>query len=119
MGTGLGLSLVKAMAHLHGGGMSLSSRLGEGTTVRVTLPLGRTEATDASDDTAPIEGGISLEAAARAAINPLEDYTYTPDTMSGFGDFVIRPPCRCAMALTNDRPRPVPMAFCSAVPDCS
>ncbi|MEI9904020.1 MAG: ATP-binding protein [Asticcacaulis sp.] len=28
MGTGLGLSLVKAMAHLHGGQMKLSSTLG-------------------------------------------------------------------------------------------
>ena len=92
MGTGLGLSLVKAMAHLHGGRMTLSSRLGEGTTVRVTLPLGRSDLSDAATDATPVEGGMSLEAVARAAINPLEDYTYTPDTMSGFGDFVIRPP---------------------------
>ena len=92
MGTGLGLSLVKAMAHLHGGRMTLSSRLGEGTTVRVTLPLGRSSLPEAANDAAPAEGGTSLEAAARAAINPLEDYTYTPETMSSFGDFVIRPP---------------------------
>jgi cell cycle sensor histidine kinase DivJ len=85
MGTGLGLSLVKAMAHLHGGRMTLSSRLGEGTTVRVVLPL-------ASDAVRPAEGGQSIEAAAKAAINPLEDYTYTPETMATFGDFVIRPP---------------------------
>jgi len=83
MGTGLGLSLVKAMAHLHGGRMSLTSRLGEGTTVRVTLPL---------TGERPSEAGQSVEAAAKAAVNPLEDYTYTPDTMSSFGDFVIRPP---------------------------
>ena len=37
-GTGLGLSLVKALAGLHGGTMVVESRLGEGTAVTVTLP---------------------------------------------------------------------------------
>ncbi len=37
-GTGLGLALVRAMAHLHGGTMTLESMVGEGTTVRVLLP---------------------------------------------------------------------------------
>jgi signal transduction histidine kinase len=37
-GTGLGLALVKALAVLHGGEVSLASVLGEGTTVTVTLP---------------------------------------------------------------------------------
>ena len=38
-GTGLGLSLVRAFARLHGGEMSLESRLGEGTAVTVRLPV--------------------------------------------------------------------------------
>jgi signal transduction histidine kinase len=38
-GTGLGLSLVKAFARLHGGEMLLESRLGEGTAVTVRLPV--------------------------------------------------------------------------------
>ena len=38
-GTGLGLSLVKALAELHQGTMSISSRKGEGTTISVTLPI--------------------------------------------------------------------------------
>ena len=38
-GTGLGLSLVRAFAELHGGEMSIESRLGEGTTVRVRMPV--------------------------------------------------------------------------------
>jgi cell cycle sensor histidine kinase DivJ len=38
-GTGLGLSLVRAFAELHGGTMSLESHLGEGTTVTVRLPV--------------------------------------------------------------------------------
>ena len=37
-GTGLGLALVRALAHLHGGTMTIESLLGEGTTVRVLLP---------------------------------------------------------------------------------
>jgi two-component system, cell cycle sensor histidine kinase DivJ len=38
-GTGLGLSLVRAFARLHGGDMVLESRLGEGTAVTVRLPV--------------------------------------------------------------------------------
>ncbi len=38
-GTGLGLSLVKAFAQLHGGDMTIESRLGEGTAVTVRLPV--------------------------------------------------------------------------------
>ncbi len=38
-GTGLGLSLVRAFAELHGGRMTLESRLGEGTAVAVRLPV--------------------------------------------------------------------------------
>ena len=38
-GTGLGLSLVRAFAELHGGRMSIESTLGEGTAVTVRLPV--------------------------------------------------------------------------------
>jgi len=38
-GTGLGLSLVRSFAELHGGRMTLESRLGEGTAVAVRLPV--------------------------------------------------------------------------------
>ena len=37
-GTGLGLSLARALVHLHGGELTLKSRLDSGTTVRLTLP---------------------------------------------------------------------------------
>jgi cell cycle sensor histidine kinase DivJ len=37
-GTGLGLSLVRSFAELHGGEMMIESRLGEGTAVTVRLP---------------------------------------------------------------------------------
>ena len=38
-GTGLGLSLVGALARLHGGEMAIESKLGEGTAVTVRLPV--------------------------------------------------------------------------------
>ena len=38
-GTGLGLSLVRALAELHGGVMSIESRLGEGTSVTIRMPV--------------------------------------------------------------------------------
>jgi cell cycle sensor histidine kinase DivJ len=50
-GSGLGLSLVKALAEMHGGEMSIDSTLGEGTTVSVNLPIMAHSAdTDMTDD---------------------------------------------------------------------
>jgi signal transduction histidine kinase/DNA-binding response OmpR family regulator len=39
-GTGIGLSLVHDLAHLHGGTVGVESSLGHGTTFRVTIPTG-------------------------------------------------------------------------------
>ena len=54
LGSGLGLSLVKAFAQLHGGDMSLESRLGEGTAVTVRLPVLKPPA-DAASEKPPAE----------------------------------------------------------------
>ena len=40
-GVGLGLPLVKALAELHDGKLTVESELGEGTKVSVTLPYER------------------------------------------------------------------------------
>ncbi|HEY6861135.1 MAG TPA: PAS domain-containing sensor histidine kinase [Pseudolabrys sp.] len=48
-GSGLGLSIVKGLVHLHGGEVDIKSRIGEGTRVTVQLPLeceGRRSASD-------------------------------------------------------------------------
>lgn len=46
-GSGLGLSIVDGIVEAHGGEVSLRSRPGQGTTVRVTLPIG-TQSTEPS-----------------------------------------------------------------------
>jgi len=38
-GTGLGLSIVKSLVGMHGGELTFQSKVDEGTTVTVTLPL--------------------------------------------------------------------------------
>jgi two-component system phosphate regulon sensor histidine kinase PhoR len=38
-GTGLGLAIVKHIVQLHQGGLNIESRVGEGTTVTVSLPV--------------------------------------------------------------------------------
>ncbi len=53
-GTGLGLSLVRSLAELHGGRMSVESTLGEGTAVTVRLPVADL------DRAPPPEGGAEI-----------------------------------------------------------
>ena len=59
-GTGLGLSLVRALAELHGGRMSIDSTLGEGTAVTVRLPvvaLGRAGPPEGGAEIIPLNAG--------------------------------------------------------------
>jgi cell cycle sensor histidine kinase DivJ len=54
-GAGLGLSVVKGLAKLHGGRLELRSTLGKGTTVTITLPLNsRSESVETSSKTATV-----------------------------------------------------------------
>ncbi len=46
-GTGLGLSLVRQMAELHGGGVTVESALGRGSRFTITLPWRETDRADA------------------------------------------------------------------------
>jgi cell cycle sensor histidine kinase DivJ len=48
-GTGLGLSVVKGLVELHGGRVEFASRVGEGTTVQIRLPLVAVPATAAAN----------------------------------------------------------------------
>ncbi len=65
-GTGLGLSVVKGLVHLHGGSFEIESELGKGTVTRILLPLD--EEADAgrplrSDDETAQEGDAKTIAA--------------------------------------------------------
>ena len=51
-GTGLGLPLVKSLAELHGGRLSIDSRRGEGTRARIELPPQRVKAVRAARSSA-------------------------------------------------------------------
>ncbi|WP_451984568.1 response regulator [Azospirillum endophyticum] len=74
-GTGIGLALVKDLTAVHGGSVSVESRIGEGSAFMVTLPFGRTHIPLA--DT----GGETAQAptATRAGVFLSEAMRWLPD----------------------------------------
>jgi len=65
-GTGLGLFIVKGLVRLHGGDLSIWSRIGEGTRVTVRLPID-CERSRPSKKAASQRSGVSYFASAVAA----------------------------------------------------
>jgi signal transduction histidine kinase len=48
LGSGLGLAIVNTIVELHHGGIDIDSEVGEGTTIRVTMPLDQDTAVDSA-----------------------------------------------------------------------
>ncbi len=57
-GSGLGLSLVRALAELHGGAMSIESQLAEGTSVTVRMPVMQPDT--GAEPTSPVPEGANI-----------------------------------------------------------
>ncbi|WP_417484161.1 PAS domain-containing sensor histidine kinase [Maricaulis salignorans] len=68
-GSGLGLALSKSLIELHGGSLSIDSRLGEGTTVSFVLPITQNQPLESAPAAASLTG---IEAAA-ASFDEVED----------------------------------------------
>ena len=75
-GTGLGLAIVKRVAERHGGGVAVTSAVGKGTTVTLTLPSGLIEEAHAAVSPGKrvvIVGGVTAGPKAAARLRRLDE----------------------------------------------
>jgi len=95
-GTGLGLSIVKGLVRLHGGELTICSRLGQGTRVTVRLPVDceRVGATAAPFAAREIRGATSGEGrAVCAAVKVAAQFTapsIVPEPLPDGGEMPVR-----------------------------
>jgi PAS domain S-box-containing protein len=73
-GTGLGLAMVKLLAELHGGSVSVESTVGKGSTFTVWLPLRPREEAPLTDATAPAGPRIEALAGTHTALVVENDF---------------------------------------------
>ncbi len=80
-GTGIGLALVQELVKLHGGTVSAASVMGQGSTFRVAIPLGKAHLDPARVRQAPAIGSASVTPAAffEEALRWLPDESQRPD----------------------------------------
>lgn len=67
-GTGLGLSVAHGVAREHGGDLAISSRVGEGTTVELTLPRAVGSPKDTSDGVRALAGRAGRRTTTRTSV---------------------------------------------------
>jgi signal transduction histidine kinase len=103
-GTGIGLALVSELVRLHGGSITVDSRVGAGTTVAVTVPFGRAHLPE--DRVSETSARVTPESVSAAAFveealrwlprddqaGPREgDMLETSSVLSGLGQFSPEP----------------------------
>jgi len=120
LGTGLGLALVEAFAKLHGGGLVLESRLGQGTaaTARMPILLGTTAPAALTTVDAPLEASsverpqdIAPEpepepapAVIQSAVEPVKAEVEVPPEPASFAQLepeTVSPPAEFAPTTEN------------------
>jgi PAS domain S-box-containing protein len=86
-GTGIGLALVHELVKLHGGTVSVASVMGQGSTFRVAIPLGKAHLDPGRVGKAPEVGSNSVTPAAFVE----EALRWLPDEPQGEGQVPDRP----------------------------